>query len=145
MSGSAASFTAQLDTLLGQSAAQLGQPFTAYRIEATSSGDFPSAWTQIATNVLIYRTRITGTTIESAIQSSGTLWFQLVANMGPFLLGDVFVQSDGAYSQGVSYGAGATLIPGTIEFNGIALAWHPPTIPPVGARLNTRVGIYRPL
>lgn len=62
----------------------------------------------------------------------------------PYVLGDVFLQTDPPYNPGVSYGAGATSVPGTLEFNAFGLAWHPPVGEPVGARLDRRMGIYRP-
>jgi hypothetical protein len=132
----------------GQAAAQTGQPYTAYRIISSSSGDFPSGWSTIGTNVLIYKTRMSSTaasTIESALLSPGTMFFSMVANMSNYLLGDVFVLSDAPYVAGVSYGAGATSIVGpTLEINALALAWHPPVFTPVGARISHRVRIYRP-
>jgi hypothetical protein len=35
-------------------------------------------------------------------------------------------------------------VPGTSEIDGFAFAWHAPVQPPHGARLDRRVGIYRP-
>jgi hypothetical protein len=73
------------------------------------------------------------------------MFYDIVANMSPFLVGDVFMQNDPNYVNGISYGPGATSIVGTnIEFNGMCLAWHPPENKAVGARLDRRVQIFRP-
>lgn len=146
--GNAASLQAQMEAAFGQAAAQTGQPYSAYRVTASSSGDFPGGWATVGTNVLIYKTRMSSTaagTIESALLSPGTMFFSMVADMSNYLLGDVFVLSDAAYVAGVSYGAGATSIVGpTLEINALALAWHPPVFTPVGGRISHRIRIYRP-
>jgi hypothetical protein len=76
--------------------------------------------------------------------SERTLWYELAIDCSPFWLGDVFIQTDPPFFPGVSYGDRATNIPGTIELNGFALAWHPPMRPPMGARIDHRCRIYRP-
>lgn len=134
---------AQIEAALGQAAQQVGQPFTAYRCDSNSNGDFPSGWTQIATGQSVFKSRTTGQKIESALMSAGTMFFDLVGDMRAFLLGDVFVNSDAAYVAGVSYGPGATSLAGSLEFDGFGLAWHPPVHVPVGARIDRRVQIYR--
>jgi len=72
------------------------------------------------------------------------VFFDIVANMDPFLLGDILVQNDPPYVPGVSYGAGATSVPGTLELNAMALAWHGPVSKAVGARIDRRVTVWRP-
>ena len=60
------------------------------------------------------------------------------------MLGDVFLQIDPPYAPGVSYGAGATELYNTLQFNALCLAWHAPVNEPAGARLDRRAQIYRP-
>jgi hypothetical protein len=134
----------KIDRGLGKAASKLGQPFSIYRITSTSSGDYPTGWSLLAQNQPFFRRRIKDTKLESAVLSTGTLFYQIIGDVDPYLLGDVFLCTDPAYSPGVSYGAGATLLPGTLEFNAFALAWHMPVNEPVGGRLDRRAGIYRP-
>jgi hypothetical protein len=127
----------------GQASRHVGQPFIGYRLGAGSNGDFPGAWNVVAPNFYMLRRRMTEGKIEVGIKNVA-LFYEIVANMDPFVLGDVFVQDDPAYAPGRSYGAGATSIPGTIEFNAMCLAWHPPENKAVGGRVDRRVKIYRP-
>lgn len=133
-----------IDKGLGIAARKLGQPFSAYRITPSSIGHFPDGWDLLGTNIPLFRRKITDKKLESALLSSGTLWYQIIGNMEPYLLGDIFVQTDPAYVAGVSYGAGATVLPGTVQFNALALAWHAPVAEPAGARIDRRGIIYRP-
>jgi hypothetical protein len=134
----------KIDHGLGIAAKHLGPPYSGYRVTVSSSGDFPSGWTQVGTNVRVFLRRTTDAKIFSALLASGTLWFDVIANMEPYLLGDVFQLTDGSYKPGVAYGVGATSVPGTLQYNGYALAWHAPVDEPVGARCDRRVQIYRP-
>ena len=138
-----ASIARHIDKGLGKAANKLGQPFNGYRIESGNSGDFPSGWTQISGDFSLFRRRITDAKLEMGMQKA-TLWFNIIGNMSPYLLGDVFVQNDPPYVPGVSYGAGATSIPGTAELNAMCLAWHAPVDKRIGARIDRRVQIYRP-
>lgn len=133
-----------IDKGLGLAAKKLGPPYSVYRITNTSSGDYPGGWTLLATNQPFFHRRVNDKKLESALQSAGTLWYQIIGNVEPYLLGDVFLLTDPPYSPGRSYGAGATSVAGTIEFNAFALAWHAPVNEPVGGRLDRRAGIYRP-
>lgn len=72
------------------------------------------------------------------------LWFDLVASMVPFLLGDVFLQVDPDYVSGISYGPGATLLYDTEQFEAIGFAIHFPVGKSIGGRLDRRVQILRP-
>lgn len=135
---------AHVDKGRGIAAKNLGQPFEAYRVEAGNSGDFPADWTVVTPSFPLFRRRYQSTQKIETGMTRGAMWFEIVANMNPYLLGDVFVQIDPAYQPGVSYGAGATLLPDTIQFEGIALAIHMPVGKSIGARLDRRVRIYRP-
>ena len=121
----------------------MGAPFTAVRCDDNATGDFPDGWTKVAQNVAIKRTRVRDQKLETNLLSGATLWYDLVADMSPFLLGDVFVSTDAAFVTGVSYGQGATILAGTYELNALALAWHPPVAKPVGARIDRRCRVYR--
>ena len=137
----------QIDKGKGKAARHVGVPFIAYRIIDTSAGDFPTGWSRLVNTcppLKILRRRLTEGKIESGIKNV-TMFYDIVANMNPYLLGDVFVQNDPAFVPGQSYGAGATSIVGaTIEFNAMCLAWHPPENKAVGGRIDRRAKIYRP-
>lgn len=135
----------KIDRGLGIASQKLGVPHSAYRIEANSSGDFPNNWTLFKTSVLILKRKETDRWLESALQATGTFWMSLVFDAEPYLVGDVFVQTDPAYVPGKSYGPGATLVLGqTLQFEGAALAWHPAVHKPIGARIDRRGQIFRP-
>ena len=137
----------KIDTGKGKAAIRLGQPYTAYRITGAASGDFPAGWIPVETNIPILRRRINERLIETALEYAGTLWYNLTADMSDFLLGDVFVCTDPAYSSGVSYGPGATAIVGgsQYEIDAISFIWHTPINKAVGARIDRRCHVLRPL
>lgn len=126
-------------------------PFLGYRIIDTSTGDFPEAWWPVPVcpagthyEFHLLRRRLSEGKLETGIKNV-TLFYDIIANMDPFLVGDVFVQNDAPFVPGKSYGAGATSIVGTtIEFSGMCLAWHPPENKAVGGRVDRRVTIWRP-
>ena len=133
-----------IDRGRGIASKKLGPPYNCFRIESGSTGDFPEGWTQTQTNFPIFQRKFTSEgKILSGLKNT-TQWHDLIADMDPFLLGDVFVLNDPPFVPGVSYGAGATSIPGTIEINAICLAWHPPVNKSIGARLDRLVQIFRP-
>ena len=134
----------KIDKGLGIAGRHLGPSYTGYRVAAASSGDFPSGWSSVGSGPVMLR-RQTDSTIQSALLASGTMWFDVVGNMEPFYVGDVFQLSDGTYSPGQSYGVHATSVPGTPQFSGFTLAWHAPVDEPIGARVDRRVQIYRPM
>jgi hypothetical protein len=132
-----------IDKGLGKAAEKLGQPFNGFRPDSASTGDFPSGWTQTSANFSLFRRRISAGNLEMGLEKAA-LWYNVIGNMGPYLLGDVFVQNDPAYVAGLYYGPGATSIPGTAELNAMCLAWHAPVDKRIGARIDRRVKIYRP-
>lgn len=122
----------------------LGPPHDAYRLVPTSAGDFPTGWSKISTRVPLFKRRFQAEAkIDTGIRNT-SLWYEIVADMGPYLLGDVFVLVDPPVQPGVSYGAGATSVPGTVELNACALAWHAPVSKSIGGRVDRLAGIYRP-
>jgi hypothetical protein len=136
-----------IDRGKGIAAQKLGPPFLAYRLTASAAGDFPTGWTptngpQGGLSFPLFHRRIADTKIELALPRAAIL-YDIIGNMEPFLLGDVFLQNDPAYVPGVSYGVGATLLPGQ-QFNAMALAWHPPVNKAIGIRLDRCASIYRP-
>lgn len=133
----------KIDKGLGKAAAKLGQPFNGFRVTQTSAGDFPTGWTQLGGQFSLFRRRVSDAQLEVGL-ARATLWFNIIGNMSPYLLGDVFVEAAQGYTPGVAYGAGATSLPGTAEMNALALAWHAPIDKRIGARIDRRVKIYRP-
>ena len=135
----------KIDRGIGHAAKKLGQNYNVYRCTNTSVGDFPNGWSLIQTNYNVFRRRVSETKLDVAQKSGWPLWFDMVFNSEPFLVGDVFLQVDAAYVPGVSYGAGATSVTfGTTELNGLCMVWHKPIDEPVGTRINTRGQIWRP-
>ena len=139
----------KVDHGLGIASRHLGQPFSAYRVDTTSSGDFPADWLQLASNVPIYWVRRPEGKIPIGI-ARATVLYDLLANMAPFNLGDVFLCTDAPFSAGISYGAGATSVPGTQEVYAITLMAHQPAAgdqkigPNTGGRLTNLARVYRP-
>lgn len=131
----------------GKAADKLGQPYTAYRITSAATGDFPTGWVTVEENVPILRRRVNERKIESALEYAGTLWYDLVFNADDFLVGDTFICTDPPYSPGVSYGPGATAIVGgsQYELNALAFCWHMPVNQNIGARIDRRGQVFRPL
>lgn len=139
-----ASIARHIDKGRGIAAKHLAQPFAAYRIEGSSSGDFPGGWSLITANFPLFRRRyIAVGKIETGL-ARGALWYEIIANMAPYVLGDVFLQIDPDYVPGVSYGAGATLLYGTEQIEALSLAIHMPVGKSIGGRLDRRIKIYRP-
>lgn len=133
-----------IDRGKGIASKKLGPPFTAYRVQPNSAGDFPAGWSQITVNFPLFTRRFVGETKVPSGLRNVTQWYDLVGNMEPYLLGDVFLQIDPPYQPGVSYGAGATSIPGTQEFIAYCLAWHPPVNKAIGGHLDRCVTVWRP-
>lgn len=132
-----------IDKGLGIAGRHLGPPYAVHRIDATANGDYPDGWNNVANNVAVFVRRSTDRYIQSALLASGTLWLDVIGNMEPYLLGDVFRLTDAPYHAGVSYGLGATSVANVNRYSGFGLAWHAPVDEPVGARLDVRVQIFR--
>lgn len=137
-------FQERIDKMLGVFGRKFGVPCKVYRLQPGSAGDFPDGWTLLTSQAMVHKNRVRANDVDVAMTSERTLWYQVAGDMSQFLLGDVFVQNDAGYFPGVAYGVGATSVPGTVELNGFALAWHAMAQPPLAARLDRRVGIYRP-
>lgn len=139
-----AEFQWLIDRQLGALGDRLGQPFSVYRITPGSTGDFPSGWYRVSTQAHAHRNRVRSQDAEVSMTSERVVWYEVLCDMSPFALGDVFLQTDSSYFPAIAYGAGATSLKNTIELNGFALAWHAPIRPPLGARIDRRCAIYRP-
>lgn len=144
MTASFAIFQHLIDKQLGAVGNRLGQPFSVYRITLSSTGDFPNGWYLVSSQAHAHRNRVRSQDAEVSMTSERTVWYEVIADMSPFWLGDVFLQTDSAYFPSVAYGARATSLQNTIELNGFALAWHAPIRPPLAARIDHRCRIYRP-
>lgn len=142
---SGAIFQGYVDQMLGVFGRTFGAPFYVYRLLSTSTGDFPGGWTLLTTRALVHKNRVRANDVDVAMTSERTLWYQIAGDMSQYLLGDVFVQHDGNFFPMVAYGQNATIVPNTLDLNAFALAWHAMAQPPLGARIDRRVGIYRPL
>lgn len=139
-----ATFQRLIDKQLGAFGNRIGQPFSVYRITPSSTGDFPNGWYRVSTQAHAHRNRVRSQDAEVSMTSERTVWYEVIADMSPFWLGDVFIATDPPFFPGVAYGDRATNLPGTIELNGFSLAWHPPIRPPLAARIDHRAYIYRP-
>lgn len=133
----------KIDKGLGIAARHLGPPYSVYRIDSAATGDYPDGWDNVASSIPVFVRRTTDSKIQSSLLASGTMWFDIIGNMEPFLLGDVFQLADGPYSPGKAYGLGATSVASVGRFSGFGLCWHAPVDEPVGARLDVRMKIYR--
>jgi hypothetical protein len=143
-----ASVQRHIDYGRGKASAKLGQPYVGYRVGASSAGDFPDAWAALTSHgrspfPLFWR-RMPETKIDVALPRAA-IYHEIVDDMSPFLVGDIFVLADAPYVPNVSYGAGATsLSQGTMQLTAMCLALHQPVGKSVGVRLDRCGGIYRP-
>ena len=134
----------KIDRGIGIAARKLGPPYKCLRVTSLSTGDFPGGWTTITASFPLFSRKAKNEKQLFLGIYNTTQWLDIISSMEPYLLGDVFLLIDPPYQPGVSYGAGATSVPGTQEINALALAWHPPVRVPVGARLDHLARIYRP-
>jgi hypothetical protein len=134
----------KVDKGRGVAAKNLGQPFAAYRVSGSSSGDWPDGWQVVTPSFPLFRRRMSSEGKIETGMTRGTLWFELIANMNDYVLGDVFLQTDQDFQPGVAYGPGATLLYDTDQFEAIGFAMHMPVGKSIGARLDHRIRIYRP-
>jgi hypothetical protein len=144
MTASFAQFQRLIDKQLGAFGNRIGQPFSVYRLTPSSTGDFPTGWALVTSQAHAHRNRVRSQDAEVSMTSERTVWYEVIADMSPFWLGDVFLATDSPFFPGVAYGDRATGLAGTIELNGFALAWHAPIRPPLAARIDHRCRIYRP-
>ena len=131
---------ARIDGKLGLVGRKIGQPFTVYRCGTT--GDFPNDWTNLG-SVNAFHHRTTLAKNEVSVER-GDMLYNLYVDAGKYLLGDIFVCTDPPMSAGVSYGAGATILPSTLQINAFTLASHMPARIPLACRIDRRCQVLRP-
>lgn len=145
-----------IDKGRGHAARALGGPFNVYRLQATAATNFIDPLNLVSSNYLIYHTQKSAGSFRGSYEgiNVGAPLFDVVGDMGPFLVGDVFVDADSAYQpygNGLSvsdtaagYGAGATSVPfTTLELYAFCLGFHGPIKKSIGARLDRLAQIYR--
>jgi hypothetical protein len=120
-------------------AQKVGQPYSVYRLGPNSNGNFLDPGNLVASNVPVMRRSVPDTkSLETAVRQ-GTHWYELIGSFSPFLVGDVFVQTDPVY------GPGATSVDfQTDQINAFCLASHAPIKKSIGGRIDRTVTIYRP-
>ncbi len=138
----------QIDVGRGHAANALGGPFNVYRLQAGSAAtNFVDPANQVATNYYVYHLQRSASGFRGSYEGTALVpLFDIIGNMSPFLLGDVFIDSDAAYNPNGSggYGAGATSVTfPTLEVYGWCLGFHGPIKKSIGARLDRYAQIYR--
>ena len=130
---------AHIDRGRGIAAQHLGVPFDVYRLNYNSAQNYLDNANLIWSNYNVFRRQkelpgvIEGTKVKSLI-------WDVIADMSPFLLGDIFIQVDPVY------GVGSTQVrfPSN-QILSFCLAMHAPVKKAVGVFLD-RVGrVYRPI
>ena len=134
---------AQIDAGRQQAANELGPPYNVFRLNAQDdTGKTLIAGNQIATSINIFAKVAYGAAIRTSLEAEkqqGIMWYDIIADMSPFLVGDVFVLNDPVYGAGYS-----SVNFSSPEFKGFALADHSPIKKSLGGRLNCCVTIFRP-
>jgi hypothetical protein len=152
----------------GQAARVLGAPFFVYRVSSNAAVNFIDPLNLIQSEYPVYYTQQSGSAFKGSFEGTSLRapLFNIVGDMAPFLVGDVFVDADVPYvpyggpltadgswtaDSGVvtadtgasGYGAGATSVTfPTLEFEGFCLGFHGPVKKSIGARLNALAQIY---
>ena len=130
----------RIDRKLGTVGRRIGQPFSVYR--CGTAGDFPGDW-QYLGDVNAFHHRIPLAKNEVAVER-GDILYNLYVDAGQYLLGDIFICSDLPFVPGSYYGAGATILPNTIQMNAFVLAAHMPARIPLACRVDRRCQVRRP-
>lgn len=123
----------------GRAAEVLGPPYSVYRIGEESNGDFIAEGNLIAEDIPVYKkiSNEVRTFAETDVRL-GTFWFDLTGDFSQFKTGDVFKLTDEVFAQGH-----ASVPFDTHELTAFCLAAHGTYRKPVGARINTQIGILR--
>ena len=160
----------QIDRGRGKAARALGGPFNVYRVSGTAATNFIDSLNLVSSNYLVYHVQRSSSGFRGSYEgiNVGAPLFDIIGDMGPFMVGDVFVDSDSPYvpfngavtsdnSAGTAdsgiitsdtsasgYGAGATSVNfPTLEVYGFCLGFHGPIKKSIGARLDRLAQIYR--
>lgn len=131
-----------IDRGLGIAARNIGQPMSAYRLQANGAVNFLDTANLVQANVMVYRQPSGAGKLGIEGVTLGSPLYELFGDFNTFYVGDVFVQTDPAFPTG--YGPGATLADfSTVEINAFCLAFHGPLKKIIGARIDRLAQIYR--
>ncbi len=159
----------QIDKGRGKAASALGGPFNVFRLLNSAATNFLDPANLIATNYPIYHVQKSPGAFRGSYEgiNVGEPLFDVIGNMQPFFVGDVFIDADLPYvpwggpltadsnaninnpsitaDVGQSgYGAGATSVTfPTLEIYGFCLGFHGPIKKSIGARLDRLAQVYR--
>jgi hypothetical protein len=124
----------------GKEAKVLGPPFNVYRLNSSSTGAVIAPSNKIATNISARRKKLkTGDASFETDIGPGTYWYEIIADLTQFRVGDVFVLNDPVY------GAGFTSVGfDTLEFEAFAMAGERPTTKAVAGRIDRNITVFRP-
>ena len=133
----------QIDQGRQQAADELGPPYDVYRPRnQDATGKLLTTANKIFSSINVLAKVAYGGAMRQALESEknqGIIWMDIIADMSPFLVGDVFVLNDPVYGAGYS-----SVNFANPEFKGFALADHSPIKKALGGRLNCCVTIFRP-
>lgn len=137
----------KIDEGRGKAARALGGPFNVYRLQANAATNYIDPLNLVASDYLVYHLQKGASAFRGSYEGSsiGVPLFDIIGDMTPFYVGDVFIDADGAYNPDGSggYGAGATsVIFSTLEIYGWCLGFHGPIKKSIGARLDRLANIY---
>jgi hypothetical protein len=159
----------KIDSGRGKAARALGGPFKVYRITGTAAQNFIDPLNLIKSNYLVYHTQKPAGSFRGSYEgiNVGAPLFDIIGDMGPFLVGDVFINTDPPYepyggpltgdiaAEGSDadipgdiyrsgYGAGATSVAyPTMEIYGFCLGFHGAIKKAIGARLDRLAQVFR--
>ena len=159
----------QIDKGRGKAASALGGPFNVYRLLNSAATNFVDALNLVASNYPVYHVQKSPGAFRGSYEgiNLGEPLFDIIGNMQPFLVGDVFIDADLPYvpwgdaltaggnwnvNSGVvtadtgqsGYGAGATSVSfPTLEIYGFCLGFHGPIKKAIGARLDRLAQVFR--
>ncbi len=127
----------------GFAAAELGQPYDVYRmVQSDDAGNVLIPINRIASSVKFFTKIAYGGGVRESLETEknqGVLWYRLIGDLRPFLVGDIFILNDPVYGRGSS-----SVNFFTKEYKGFALADHSPIKKSLGGRLNCTVNVLRP-
>lgn len=133
----------KLDYGRGKEAQKLGVPHNVFRMQnPDASGNVLIAGNQIGTAIKAFTKIAYGAGVRDSFEAErvqGILWYQVIADLRPYLVGDIFIVNDPLYGQGFS-----SVNFSTNQFKGFALADHSPIKTALAGRIDTTVQIYRP-
>lgn len=122
----------------GIGAAIIAPPFSAYRIQPESSGNYVQPQNLLSKCVPVDRRPMKSS--DDSFEGPSDLknfWYELMGNFNCYLVGDVFILNRAPLNKGWV----STTYPST-EFTGFCLAENYPTRHAIGARLNTTAQLY---